>query len=100
MEKKIYHICTPQSWQVQDQNKFYAHASLASEGFIHMSYAHQVEGVLERYYDGVSDLLKLTVDVSKLTSPLIDEAATGGELFPHIYGPLHKDAIVEVEQIR
>lgn len=81
----------------------YIHTSLDEEGFIHASRAAQVEGVLDRYYDGVNDLLKLTIDTDLLdgTSTLKEELAESiGEMFPHIYGPINKSAIVSIEKIR
>ena len=81
----------------------YIHASLDQEGFIHASRATQIVGVLDRYYSGVNDLLKLTIDTDLLdaTSTLKEELAESiGEIFPHVYGPINKSAIVSIEKIR
>ena len=81
----------------------YIHASLDQEGFIHASRAAQIAGVLDRYYVGVNDLLKLTIDTDLLdaTSTLKEELAESiGEVFPHIYGPINKSSIVSIEKIR
>ena len=53
----IYHIVLPDSWAAQSNADTYRHESLEAEGFIHLSYAHQIEGVLERYYIGVEKVL-------------------------------------------
>lgn len=99
----IYHIVTKKSWDDQIESSQYVHESLEIEGFIHASRAYQVEGVLERYYQGVEDLFKLTIDADLLldSSRLKEEMADSiGELFPHIYGPINKSAIIEVVKIR
>jgi len=99
----IYHIVTNESWQSQIESDVYRHASLDTEGFIHASRASQIAGVLDRYYQGVNNLLQLTIDTDLLsaTAPLKEELAKSvGELFPHIYGPINKSAIVKVERIR
>jgi len=99
----IYHIVTVQSWQAQIESLEYQHVSLLKEGFIHASKSYQIDGVLERYYKNVNDLLKLSIDVKLLapTSTVKEEFAESvGEMFPHVFGPINKDAIVEITKIR
>jgi len=99
----IYHIVAVSSWEEQVELPNYIHASLDQEGFIHTSRAAQIAGVLDRYYSGINDLLKLTIDTDLLdaTSTLKEELAESiGEIFPHVYGPINKSAIVSIEKIR
>lgn len=99
----IYHIVAVSSWEHQAESQQYVHASLEQEGFIHASRAAQIAGVLDRYYVGVNDLLKLTIDTDLLdtTSTLKEELADSiGEIFPHIYGPINKSAIISIEKVR
>ena len=99
----IYHIVTVSSWEEQVELPNYIHTSLDQEGFIHASRATQIAGVLDRYYSGVNDLMKLTIDTDLLdaTSTLKEELAESiGEIFPHVYGPINKSAIVSIEKIR
>ena len=96
----IYHVVNKSNWQKAVQQGFYEAESLATEGFIHTSKAHQVAGVLDRYYKGQSNLLVLHIDEHKLTSPFTYEIATSvNEEFPHIYGPLNLDAVLKVEEL-
>lgn len=95
----IYHITTRADWERQADRDEYEADSLQAEGFIHLSTAAQVPGVLERYYSNVPDLLMLHVDPNKLTHDLRYEAATNDEHFPHLYGPLNKDAVVEITNV-
>ncbi len=95
----IYHITTRADWQQQATEATYQADSLQTEGFIHLSEAHQVAGVLDRYYQNVPDLMLLHVDPDKLTADLKYEPAPNNELFPHLYGPLDKVAIIEVETL-
>ncbi|MDT0426000.1 DUF952 domain-containing protein, partial [Streptomyces evansiae] len=47
--------------------------------------------------DGGRDLVVLVVDPARLTDPVRYEAMKpGGEEFPHLYGPLPVEAVVEV----
>lgn len=95
----IYHVTTRADWQQQANAATYEAASLHTEGFIHLSEAHQVAGVLHRYYQNSPDLLLLHVDPDKLAAELKYEPATSNKLFPHLYGPIDKIAIVKVEPI-
>ncbi|MDI1242390.1 MAG: DUF952 domain-containing protein [bacterium] len=92
----IYHIVLPEIWERAKHNSTYAAESLESEGFIHCSYEDQLDGVIGRYYSDAPDLVILKLDVNKLTSKLVSEPSTGGEVYPHIYGPINLDAVVEV----
>lgn len=96
----IYHITTAAAWEKAQVEGVYTADSLAIEGFIHCSTSDQVAGVLDRYYKGQMGLVKLTIDKSKVTSPLIFELATSiNEVFPHIHGPINLSAIEKAEFI-
>lgn len=80
--------------------RFYEHASLKAEGFIHTSKEELVKGVLERYYQKQTVFLLLHIDETKLTVELKYELAPSvNEYFPHIYGMLNLDAVVKTTDI-
>ncbi|MBD2703619.1 DUF952 domain-containing protein [Spirosoma sp. BT702] len=95
----IYHIVLSANWLAFEDQPNYEAASLQTEGFIHLSQKEQVAQTLSRYYQDVPNLLLLHVDTTKLTHPLKYEPSTNNELFPHLYGPLNKDAIVRIEAL-
>jgi uncharacterized protein (DUF952 family) len=95
----IYHIATSEDWNLHRDNATYEPGAFAREGFIHCSTHDQVPGVLQRYYSGIKNLVLLHIDESKLTATLKYEEATNKELFPHVFGPINKDAIVKVDSI-
>lgn len=96
----IYHITTAAAWEKAQLEGAYTAESLVIEGFIHCSTQDQVAGVLDRYYKGQTNLVKLTIDKSKVTSPLIFELATSiNEVFPHIHGPINVSAVAHAESI-
>ena len=96
----IYHITTAAAWEKAQLEGAYIADSLAIEGFIHCSTKEQVPGVLDRYYKGQSNLVKLTIEKYKVTSPLIFELATSiTEVVPHIHGPINLSAVVKAESI-
>jgi uncharacterized protein (DUF952 family) len=95
----IYHVVSAEDWSKFDGASTYEAHSLQTEGFIHLSERQQVAGVLDRYYRNVPNLLLLHVDPVRLTHAVKYEVAPNGELFPHVYGPINKDAVVQIEPI-
>lgn len=93
----IYHITTSAAWNNAQQQGFYEAPSLKEEGFIHCSQEHQIEGVLQRYYAGQTNLVKLVIDTDKLTSKFIFEwSPSTADTFPHVYGVINVEAVVDV----
>lgn len=93
----IYHIVATDRWAEFEHQTEYISETFATETFIHCSRKEQLAGVLTRFYAGVTNLLLLEIDETQLTSPLIYEAATDtNDTFPHIYGPINREAIVSV----
>lgn len=102
MTDPIFHLALVSDWQAAVAAGEYTVSSLGvtleEEGFIHASRADQWEGVKQRYYSDVTEpLVLLVIDPARLSAPLVVEEAPGtGESFPHIYGPLNLDAVVEL----
>jgi len=94
----IYHIALPDAWEKFLGKPSYQPDSLATEGFVHCSYDHQLDAVLKRYYANAEKVLVLKIDTEKLRSKLVAEPSTNNEVYPHIYGRLNLNAIVEVEE--
>jgi uncharacterized protein (DUF952 family) len=93
----IYHVTTADKWKEAKAQGFYTNFSLNDEGFIHCSQDHQVAGVLERYFIDQKDLVKLVINTDKLTSKFVfDWSPSTQDTFPHIYGPINIDAVIEV----
>jgi uncharacterized protein (DUF952 family) len=96
----IYHLTTKPEWLDAQSKGQYEAPSLAGEGFIHCSEERQLSGVLDRYFQGQTGLLKLSIETERLTSPLYyDWSPSLEDTFPHIYGPINLDAVVVVEDI-
>lgn len=101
----IYHITSRSAWSEARERGDYRAESLETEGFIHCSTEAQVLPVVHKYYAGHDDLLLLVIEPTLLSSDLRWEAPAGGgpppgvpegDLFPHIYGPINLDAVVQV----
>lgn len=96
----FYHIVTPAQWALFADSIYYEAESLHTEGFIHASTAEQLEATMNRYYKGQPTVLLLKIESAKLSAELKYELAPSvNEYFPHIYGQLNKDAIVNITEI-
>lgn len=90
----IFHIAEPEAWAAAQTAGQYRAASLADEGFIHLSTRAQLPATAARFYSGRADLVLLAVDPARLTAPLRYEEGEPGQRFPHLYGPLNLDAVL------
>ncbi len=99
MEAIIYHITDKKYFEEQIEAGQYFSPSFKAEGFIHLSTKNQVENTLQRYYSGKRGLVILQVNPCSFGINLKYEMASNGEMFPHIYGPIPKEAIMMVEEI-
>ena len=100
---EIFHIALPIEWAEAQETGAYTISTrgltLEQQGFIHCSKEDQVEPVRSAFYDDLPDLLLLTIDTDLLDSPWQYDEVPGGEEFPHIYGPLNVDAVVDVRPL-
>jgi uncharacterized protein (DUF952 family) len=93
--RTIYHLVRKDAWAANPDQPYRAD-SLASEGFIHCSFADQVAWAANRFYPDQPDLLVLHIDPARLISPLREEESGTAGVFPHVYGPINRDAVVTV----
>jgi uncharacterized protein (DUF952 family) len=90
----IYKICPEALWRDAEMTGVFAGAPVDSaDGYIHLSTASQVEATASRHFAGQGDLLLVAVDEAALGAALRYEPSRGGDLFPHLYGPLALTAV-------
>ena len=98
----IYHVALASDWADAQSGGEYRvstrRARLDEVGYIHASFAHQVRRLGAAVYsDAPEPVVVLVIDPTRLTSPVRVENLDGGtECFPHIYGPIPIDAVVDV----
>lgn len=91
----LRHITTKAEWEAAQRAGVYRAPSLEREGFIHLSSETQWRKTLERFFAGQTGLVLLGIDEAALKAEVKWERADG-DSFPHLYGPLNLDAVVEV----
>ncbi|MCA9866938.1 MAG: DUF952 domain-containing protein [Anaerolineae bacterium] len=93
----ILHIAAVSDWEEAQVVGEYRLDTLETEGFIHCSTPQQVLGPANEFYRGRSDLVLLVIDPAQLEARLIyEDSYNSGSVFPHIYGPLNLDAVINV----
>jgi uncharacterized protein (DUF952 family) len=93
----IYKISPKQSWREAEAAGVFTGAPVdMADGFIHFSAAHQVSETAAKHFQGQPDLVLAAIDAAKLGPALVWEPSRGGDLFPHLYGPLIMDAVLSV----
>jgi uncharacterized protein (DUF952 family) len=91
----LFHITTRAAWDLARGAGAYRTPSLdGAEGFIHLSADRQWLVTANRLFHGQRDLVLLSIRADRLAAPVRWELADG-ELFPHLYGALNLDAVVE-----
>ena len=86
---RIYKILPRSDWTAaQAAGAFTGSPVDLADGFIHFSTGPQAQETARRHFAGVADLVVLEVEAETLGEALRWEPSRGGELFPHLFGPL------------
>ena len=102
VEGPIYHVALRDEWsEAVETGTAYQRSTLGRTledvGFIHCSFAHQIQGILDAFYAGCVDVVLLEIDPRRLAAAVrVEKAPDGPAAFPHIYGPLPLDAVTRV----
>lgn len=94
-----YHATPKDYWEALDPSEPYVPPDFEAGGFIHCTDGEEaLSAVLTEYYgNDPNEWLVLYIDKERVTSPIrYDDPA---QMFPHVYGPLNRDAIVAVKPI-
>ncbi|MFP5320434.1 MAG: DUF952 domain-containing protein [Acidimicrobiia bacterium] len=102
--RPLHHLALAEAWAAARASGAYERStidrSLAEEGFVHCSFAEQVQGTADRYYRGRDDVVLLTIDPDRLGVDVrVEPSPRTGEGFPHVYGPIPVDAVVDVRPV-
>lgn len=94
---RIYKICSAAEWSAAESaGEFTGSPVDLEDGYIHFSTAEQARETARKHFAGQQDLVLVAVDAPKLGPSLKWEPSRGGDLFPHLYGPLPVSAASSV----
>jgi uncharacterized protein (DUF952 family) len=92
-----YHLVPSLEWS--DGDAPYVPTAFDRDGFVHCTDgAAEVAATANRYYADADDLLVLTIDRARLQALVRYEDPR--QVYPHVYGPIERDAILKVEPMR
>ncbi len=95
MDEVIYHMCRADEWAEAKRTGSYGGSSQdKADGFIHFSSKAQVATSAAKHRRGQPEILLLAVATEPLGGDLRWEPSRGGQLFPHLYGPLPVSAVL------
>jgi len=102
---RLFHLAIDVDWidALQTDGRYRTSTvgrALGEVGFVHCSFAEQVQATADRFYPGRRDVLLLAIDPTRLDVPVRVERAPGsGERFPHVYGAISVDAVVWAQPV-
>jgi len=97
---RVYKVCTAGEWRAALARGVYdGSADDLRDGYVHLSTASQLPGVLARYFADKPDLVAVSFDVAALGRALRWETARSGDAFPHFYGALAAAHAVAVQAV-
>lgn len=98
----IYCLVPEGYWDQWEGRDHYLPRDYEQEGFIHATKGDELLGIVaDRVYaDYEGELFVLVVDEAKSSSPIKYEQAKDGLMYPHIYGPLNREAIADVRKMQ
>jgi uncharacterized protein (DUF952 family) len=100
MSPTAYKILTRSEWESLNAEGTFAGAPVdLADGYIHLSAPDQVAETAAKHFAGRDDLVLAEVDLAKLEA-VKWEPSRGGQLFPHIYGPLPLAAVIRTEPLQ
>jgi uncharacterized protein (DUF952 family) len=102
--QQIYHLAPAGRWRDWPGDQAYLPAEYDAEGFIHCTAGDDLMlAVANRFYRAApGDFVLLVIDLARLSAPVTWEAPADdlAPLFPHIYGPIDRAAVLEVRAVR
>lgn len=92
----IFHIVEKKAYKRLENSGEYRPESLDTEGFIHCSTGEQINDTANRIFENKRHLFLLIIDTKRVEADIkYEEDKEQDEKFPHIYGPLNTNAILD-----
>ncbi|MGN1347756.1 MAG: DUF952 domain-containing protein [Acutalibacteraceae bacterium] len=92
----IIHCLKEKTWDEYKSQKYYGEESLNRFGFIHCSEITTYQWVAPNFKNETDNLVLLVIDTDKVESKVVwEDLSNCSVAYPHIYGLLNTDAVVE-----
>jgi len=95
-EDLIFHLVKKKDWKEQKKEARYHPEVLDSKGFIPCSSGNNIEEIANRLFRGERRILLIVINTTLIEPELkYEQNMEGGVSYPHIYGPLNLDAVID-----
>ena len=89
-----FKVLTAEQMAVLEAGSFNGAPVDVADGYIHLSTFDQLTETVDKHFAGQDDLHVAEVDLEALGEAVKWEPSRGGQLFPHLYGPLPLEVVV------
>lgn len=95
---RTYHLTPEEVWLAQAESDGYRPEAYETDGFIHFTDGEvNLLAVANAFYQSdPRPYVVLVVDPARLTAPVRYDDPD--RVYPHLYGPLNRDAVIEVRR--
>lgn len=97
----IYKLILSDEWKEAKKEGIYKGSALdQADGYMHCSTADQIQGTLEKFFEGRTDVILLSIDTNKINQHLKwEKSPRSGRVFPHLYSSLPLNAVIKEERV-
>lgn len=100
MCKRLFKVLAAELWKDAESAGAYSGSGIdLTDGFIHLSTDEQVVETARLHFAGQTDLLLVEIDGERLGETLRWESSRGDDLFPHVYGDIPMDSVIQVDPL-
>ena len=96
----IFKIVDKSAWaKAEAGGQFLGSPVDLTDGYMHFSAPSQLAETARRHFAGKKNLVLVAIGAESLGDNLKWEPSRGGDLFPHLYGPLSIEHVVWVKEL-
>lgn len=88
MGQKIYKVLTGDQWAAAERGELVQAPIDVTDGYVHFSTCTQIQGTLSKWFRGQQGCVLAAFYADEFGPDLKWEKARGGQMFPHVYGPV------------
>lgn len=97
---RVYKIVARRAWQAAEASGAFDGATIdMKDGYIHLSTAAQAAETARLHFHGQAGLILVGFDAEAFGPKLVWEPSRGGQMFPHLYGPLPTALSVSIDDL-
>ncbi len=95
---EAFHLAPAEVWERQAEAEAYLPEAYDADGFVHLTIGEvNLLAVANAFYQNDQRAhVVLVLDLNRLSAPVRFEDE--GHIYPHVYGPLNRDAVVAVRR--